>query len=76
MCYIYIYICTHVPIYVSKDSGALSKVIKKAMAGQGARKSQTNLPHHLGLSKPWGQMASTKSGNHGRWHENDGTQER
>jgi len=51
-------------------------VIKKAMAGQGARKSQTNLPHHLGLSKPWGQMASTKSGNHGRWHENDGTQER
>mmetsp|Transcript_15019 Transcript_15019/g.31333 ORF Transcript_15019/g.31333 Transcript_15019/m.31333 type:complete len:349 (+) Transcript_15019:476-1522(+) len=25
------------------------------------RKSQTNLPHHLGLSKPWGQMADCTS---------------
>ena len=34
--------------------------------GQGARKSQSNLPHHRGLIKPFGQMASVRRDIHGK----------
>ena len=66
--YIYMYTCSH--LCFERFRRTFSKVVHGHFFGQGARKSQTNLPHHLGLSKPWGQMASTKSGNHGRWHDN------